>query len=150
MCDRSLSRNSTFMPHSRFNPAFPSCRFEPGDIPCIRTDVAALNGSLGRPEAQTNVLIPSAATLASLAGLGLRLGVKEDVRLLLESALRLDGQLGRHGCDMVSLLGGIVEEERWLKVVGRSVTIQNSRWCVWWSPKSNVWAGREDANPKQD
>lgn len=39
------------------------------------------------------------ATNTTLAGtLGLALGDKRDVRLLLESALRLDGQLGSHVC----------------------------------------------------
>lgn len=59
-----------------------------------RTDVAALNGGLGGTETQTDVLVPSAAVLARSGALGLGLGVLEDVRLLLESALRLDGQLG--------------------------------------------------------
>lgn len=60
-----------------------------------RTDVAALNGGLGGTEPKTDVLVPSAATLARTGALRLALGVLEDVRLLLESALRLDGQLGR-------------------------------------------------------
>lgn len=39
------------------------------------------------------------ATHTTLAGaLGLALGDKRDVRLLLESTLRLDGQLGSHVC----------------------------------------------------
>lgn len=60
-----------------------------------RTDVAALNGGLGGSETQTDVLVPSSATLARSGALGLGLRVLEDVRLLLESTLRLDGQLGR-------------------------------------------------------
>lgn len=60
-----------------------------------RTDVAALNGRLGGTETQTNVLVPSAATLARSGALGLGLRVLEDMGLLLESTLRLDGQLGR-------------------------------------------------------
>lgn len=75
----------------------------------IRTDVGALNGSLGRPEAETDFLVPSATTLSDSLGLGLGLGVQEDVRLLLESALRLDGQLGRHFCGLVVFDGRIVE-----------------------------------------
>jgi hypothetical protein len=63
-----------------------------------RTDVRALNRGLGRSEAQTDVLVPSSAALASSRRLGLRLGVEEDVRLLLESALRLHGKFGGHGC----------------------------------------------------
>lgn len=66
----------------------------------MHTDVGALNGSLGSTESQTNVLVPSSATLSNSLALGLGLGVGENVRLLLESALRLDGQLGRHVCDI--------------------------------------------------
>lgn len=62
-----------------------------------RTDVAALNGGLGGTETQTNVLVPSSSALARSGALGLGLGVQEDVRLLLESTLRLDGQFGRPG-----------------------------------------------------
>lgn len=62
----------------------------------LLVDVAALNGGLGGSETQTDVLIPSSATLARSGALGLGLRVLEDVRLLLESTLRLDGQLGRH------------------------------------------------------
>lgn len=65
-----------------------------------RTDIAALNGSLGGTEPKTDVLVPSPATLAGPGGLDLDLGVLEDVRLLLESPLGLDSELGRHdvGC----------------------------------------------------
>lgn len=54
------------------------------------TDVRALNGGLGRPEAQTDVLVPSPAALADLVLSGGLLVVGEDVRLLLVSALALD------------------------------------------------------------
>lgn len=55
------------------------------------TNVVALNGGPGSPEAQTDVLHPSPATLSSPLGLAaLLLGVLENVRLLLESALALD------------------------------------------------------------
>lgn len=78
--------------------SFESTRFS---IVCFaRTDVAALNGSLGGTETQTNVLVPSSSTLARSGALGLGLGVQEDVRLLLESTLRLDGQLGRPGINV--------------------------------------------------
>lgn len=60
-----------------------------------RTNVGTLNSGVGGTETQTNVLVPSAATLARTSALGLDLGVLENVRLLLESTLRLDGQLGR-------------------------------------------------------
>lgn len=43
-----------------------------------RTDVLALNGGLGGAEAQTNVLVPSSATLARASGLDLGLAVEED------------------------------------------------------------------------
>jgi hypothetical protein len=69
-----------------------------------RTNVAALNGGLGGSEAQTDVLVPSSASLARSSGLGLDLGVLEDVRLLLVSTLRLDGKLGRHVCDCRSMV----------------------------------------------
>ena len=54
------------------------------------TDVVAINGSLGCPETQTDLLVPSLAALALLAVLGRDLGVQEDVWLLLERALALD------------------------------------------------------------
>jgi hypothetical protein len=62
----------------------------------LLVDVAALDGGTGGTETQTDILIPSSSALARSGGLGLGLGVLEDVRLLLESTLRLDGQLGRH------------------------------------------------------
>jgi len=62
------------------------------------TNVVALNGGLWGLETQTNVLVPSASSLAGSRGLDLDLGVEEDVRLLLESALGLDGQFGGHFC----------------------------------------------------
>ena len=73
----------------------------------MHTDVGALNGGLGGTETQTDILVP-AAGLTSLLGLGLRLRVLEDVRLLLVSALGLDGQLGRHVCG-VCRRGSVVE-----------------------------------------
>ena len=62
------------------------------------TDVGTLNGGLWCAESQSNVLVPSSSSLANSAGLRLRLGVQEDVRLLLESALRLHSQFGGHDC----------------------------------------------------
>ena len=56
-----------------------------------------LNRSLWCSEAQSNVLVPSSSTLSD-AGFRLRLGVQEDVRLLLERALRLHGEFGGHNC----------------------------------------------------
>lgn len=64
------------------------------------TDVVTLNRSLWCSEAQSNVLVPSSSTLSD-AGLRLRLGVQEDVRLLLERALRLHGEFGGHDCGVV-------------------------------------------------
>lgn len=64
----------------------------------MHTNVVSLNGGLWRPEAQTNVLVPSSSTLSDRLALGLYFGVGEDVRLLHKGTLRLDGQLGRHGC----------------------------------------------------
>ena len=63
------------------------------------TDIVSLNGSLGGTEAETDILVPSPAALARPAALDLGLGVLEDMRLLLESPLGLDGQLGGHGFD---------------------------------------------------
>lgn len=63
------------------------------------TNVVALNGILGGPETKTDVLHPSPATLLGPLGQATSpLSVLEDVRLLLVSALALDGQLGRHDC----------------------------------------------------
>ena len=74
----------------------------------VHTNVAALDGGLGGTETKTDVLVPSSATLSNSLALGLGLAVGENVRLLLESALRLDGQLGRHGCG-VCRRGSVVE-----------------------------------------
>lgn len=46
---------------------------------------------------------PSPSVLARPRGLDLGLGVEEDVRLLLESTLGLDGQLGSHLDGLVSM-----------------------------------------------
>ena len=67
------------------------------------TDVVSFNGGLWCSEPQSNVLVPSSSTLADSAGLRLGLGVEEDVRLLLESALRLHGQFGGHDYGVVEL-----------------------------------------------
>lgn len=45
-----------------------------------RTDVLALNGSSGGTEAQADVLVPSATTLAGTGRLDLGLAVEEDLR----------------------------------------------------------------------
>lgn len=88
---------------------------------CAHTDVLALNGGGRGAETQTDVLVPSPATLARAGGLDLGLAVEEDwrllalvvpwssqsvggsvsrarltVRLLLESALALHGKFGGH------------------------------------------------------
>lgn len=76
----------------------------------MHTDVGSLNGGLGGTETETDILVPAAA-LSSL--LGRSLGVKEDVRLLLESALRLDGQLGGHFCGVVRRGSGVEEMSGW-------------------------------------
>lgn len=79
------------------------------DKGALLVDVVAVNGGLGGLETQTDVLVPSSATLAGAGGLADALGVLEDVRLLLVSALALDGKLGGHdgGCrwSMVELEG---------------------------------------------
>ena len=78
----------------------------------VHTDVASLNGGLGGTETETDILVPAAA-LGSLLGRSLSLGVEEDVRLLLESALRLDGQLGGHFCGVVRRGSGVEEMSGW-------------------------------------
>ena len=73
--------------------------FEYGrSLPYPRTDIVALNGGLWCSESQSDILVPSSSSLSDLGGLGLDLGVQEDVRLLLESALRLYSKFGGHGC----------------------------------------------------
>jgi len=62
----------------------------------LLVDVAAFNRILWCAESQSNVLVPSSSSLADSGGLGLRLGVEEDMGLLLESPLGLNGQFGRH------------------------------------------------------
>jgi hypothetical protein len=59
-------------------------------------DVGALNGGLGRAEAQTNILIPSpgAGVLAGTSGLV----VQEDMRLHVVSVLR-DFEMRHGGCE---------------------------------------------------
>ena len=77
-----------------------------------RTDVVAFNGVLRCPEAQTDVLVPSPATLSDSLGLAaLSLRVEEDVWLFLERALALDCQFGRHDCgDEQSVMSGESED----------------------------------------
>lgn len=62
------------------------------------TNVVAVDGSRGSPEAKTNVLEPSSAALANSLALAGLLVVEEDVGLFLVSALALDSQLSRHVC----------------------------------------------------
>ena len=84
-------------------PSHPS-HITPPDRP---TDVLALNRVPGRAEAETDVLVPSPAALSWLPRLGgSALVVGEDVGLLLESALALDGQLGGHDCGRIGAIGG--------------------------------------------
>lgn len=66
------------------------------DEGALLVDVGSVNGGLGGLETQTDVLVPSAAVLASAGSLADLLGVLEDVRLLLVSALALDGKFGGH------------------------------------------------------
>jgi hypothetical protein len=71
------------------------------------TDIVALNGGLWCSESQSNVLVPSSSALANSGGLRLRLGVQEDVRLLLERALRLHGKFGGHDCGDSVVVEGV-------------------------------------------
>jgi hypothetical protein len=82
----------------------------------LHTDVVALNGGLWCSEAQSNVLVPSTSSLSDSGGLGLRLGVQEDVGLLLISPLGLDGQFGGHDCGVVvKSQVGVVEDLKFKK-----------------------------------
>ena len=64
------------------------------------TDVGSLDGSFRCSEAQSNVFVPSSATLSNSVALHFRLVVEENMRLLLKGALRLDCQFGRHDCNL--------------------------------------------------
>lgn len=66
------------------------------------TNVCAFDCLLWCPEPQAHVLVPSSPTLADFRAFGaLCLLVDEDMGLLLESALRLYGQLCRHDCGVI-------------------------------------------------
>jgi len=72
-----------------------------GDETSERTllvNVRTVDCSVGGLEAQSNILVPSPSSFpnSALRGTGLLGG--EDVRLLLESTLRLDGKLSGHLC----------------------------------------------------
>jgi len=63
-------------------------------------DIVSLNGSFWCSETQTDIFVPSSTSLSDFSGLWrFRLGIEEDVRLLLVGALRLDCQFGRHDCE---------------------------------------------------
>jgi len=61
-------------------------------------NIGALNGGLGGLEAQSNILVPSPARLSYSALRWADLLSCEDMRLLLECALGLDGKFGGHDC----------------------------------------------------
>ena len=86
---------------------------------CRLTDIGSLNGGLWGLESKTNILVPSAAVLASAGRLDLDLRVKEDVWLLLEGALSLDVQFGGHFCGWWM--------SRWSKVVGNRIQARRPR-----------------------
>lgn len=68
----------------------------------FHTNVGALDCGLRGPEAQSNIFVPSSPTLSnSCAFSSLCLLVDENMRLLLESALRLHRQFSRHVCWLV-------------------------------------------------
>lgn len=70
------------------------------------TNVFALDGVPRRAETQADILVPSPAALAHGSGLCCAaLVAGEDVRLLLESALALDRQLGGHDCVRGTITG---------------------------------------------
>lgn len=94
-------------------------RIQRAQSQCRLTDVGSLNGGLWGLKSKTNILVPSAAVLASAGRLDLNLGVKEDVWLLLEGALSLDGQFGGHFCGWWM--------SRWSKVVGNRIQARRRR-----------------------
>jgi hypothetical protein len=93
------------------------------------TDVGSVNGVLGGLEAQTDVLVPSASTLARSGGLRLDLRVLEDMGLLLESTLRLDGEFGSHGrCRDRRIVGFPVCW--WLRIGVWEMSIQSGKFSL--------------------
>ena len=93
-----------------------------------RTDICSVNSSLRCLESQSDILEPSSSTLAdSLALCSLALLVEENVRLLLESTFRLNGQLGRHDCDEWCDRDGL----SWLRLCDLSsdVKIRDLKFC---------------------
>jgi hypothetical protein len=106
-------------------PNFPSRSTVPLDIigassrKIGHTDIISLNSGLWCSESQSNVLVPSSPTLPSSARLCLGLGVEEDVRLLLESALGLYGKFGGHDCGFVWLSKS--------QVVGEKLSLEENR-----------------------
>lgn len=76
----------------------------------MHTDIGAFDRGLGCPKAQSDVLVPSSATLSDFGALTpdfLRFGIRKDVWLFLVGALGLHSQFGRHDCsrcDQVSLI----------------------------------------------
>lgn len=100
---------------------------------CEHTDVVSIDCSLWCPESQPNVLVPPPTTLPNaLALCALDFVVEKDVRLLLESPLGLDRQLGRHG-------RSLVEDFRCVDVVDDSI-------CVWRAKPSHARAKRNVVN----
>lgn len=68
-------------------------------IPPSRTDVVALNGSLGGLEAQTDILVPPLAVLARAGSLDLGLAVEEDCITTTVSTLCFLGGASRPSFD---------------------------------------------------
>ena len=87
----------------------------------VRTDVRALDGGARGTETQADILVPTTG-LADLVALGLGLRVLEDVRLLLVSALGLDGQLGRHGCGVLGSTRNRVSSWGWKRLACRRMS----------------------------
>jgi hypothetical protein len=109
------------------------------------TDIVALNGGLWCSESQSNVLVPSSSALANSGGLRLRLGVQEDVRLLLERPLRLHSKFGGHDCGDGVVVEG-VGDWRWLAfALNFECEISNARLGLCATRDSNL---PLDAKPK--
>ena len=108
---------------------FSPCTSNSPTVRASHTNVRTLNGGLWGPETQTDVLVPSPATLSDSVALALGLCVREDVRLLLERALALDSQFGGHDCGVGQSIveGSVGEGVAAASVVGREVEGVKSR-----------------------
>ena len=117
----------------------------------LRTDVLALNGSLGGTEAQTNVLVPSPTALARPGGLDLGRAVEEDYGvvvvsfgLLANSLLQSDTAFARKNS-----LCGCFWKARSLWTVSSVAILSVGRGPRWWLGEDvGVFVGNKIAAPE--